>query len=58
MDTQEKNNNDNESKQKKKININWFRNFKTYSKYGKKTGLYSKDRNNVEYLVLNDYELK
>lgn len=58
MDTDEKKNIESVNKQKKKININWFRNFKTYSKYGKKTGLYSKDRDNVEYLVLNDYELK
>lgn len=45
---------------KKRVDLkkfNWFRNYKTFSKYGKTSGLFSKNRSNVEFLVLNDYEL-
>lgn len=46
-----------EEKKKGKNQFQWFRNYKTFTKFGKKSGLFSKDRTNVEFLVLNDFEL-
>ena len=45
------------SGKKGKNKYNWFRNYNTFTKFGKKNGLFSKDRANVEFLVLNDFEL-
>ncbi len=48
----------NTSKENFKNKFKWFKNYKTYKKFGRKDGLEGKVRNKAELLVLYDSDLE
>ena len=47
-----------DKKSNKPVPYPWFRNLKNLKKFGKNSGLYSKDRRDVEFLVLKSFDLE
>jgi hypothetical protein len=49
---------DSSKKIKNKVSFPWFRNLNSLKKFGKNNGLHSKDRKDVEFLVLKSFEVQ